>query len=562
MSTYKYRAFLCYSHADKAWADWLHHEIERYRVPKRLVAEHPNSMPRNLRPVFRDREELPSASSLPKLIEEALEQSETLIVVCSPAAAASRWVDNEIRTFQALGREENILCLIVDGEPNSGDARECFPAALLGAGGQEPIAADVRPGGDGKSLAKQKIIAGLLGVGLDELVQRELHRRHSRQIKITAAATAIALVMTGLAVTAIISQQEAERRREDAETLVGFMIGDLRESLHEVGRMDLFDSVADQASRYFTSLGGEDARDEVLAMRAETLRQIGQVRMDQGGVKDAEQSFIEAREISAQLVARDPSRADWQVSLANDHFYLGYLAWQRGDLDAASAAFQSQLALVDEIAATEPTNPEWLSEKLYAWTNYGRVLEARGELENAQAAYQQVMESAERLKSLEPENIEWDLELGFAHNNIGKLSIALGQLSEAAEHYAIDLEIKRRAHESQSSNNLWREYLGVSLYFQGEVLRLLGRSEAALDALREAREIFRNLIVYEEEATLPWHWRLGMIERSIGVLHLQNGRIDAANGALTSALETFSELTATDPGNAVWQRDQAHTHLE
>ena len=88
---FKYKAFLSYSHQDLKWVDWLHGSLERYRVPKRLrqrgTEDHP--IPRNLRPVFRDRDELSSGSSLPDVIDEALAESEAMIVVCSPAAVDS-----------------------------------------------------------------------------------------------------------------------------------------------------------------------------------------------------------------------------------------------------------------------------------------------------------------------------------------------------------------------------------------------------------------------------------------------------------------------------------------
>ena len=47
---------------------------------------------------------------------------------------------------------------------------------------EEPIAADARPQGDGKEIAKQKLVAGLLGLGLDEIVRRaeQAQRRHAR----------------------------------------------------------------------------------------------------------------------------------------------------------------------------------------------------------------------------------------------------------------------------------------------------------------------------------------------------------------------------------------------
>src|SRR5262245_5367924 len=134
MTEPKYWAFISYSHRDKAWADWLHKSLETFAVPSRLIGRdsRDGKVPQRLFPIFRDREELPTSGDLGGNISEALAASRYLVVICSPAAAASRWVDEEIRAFKALGKSNRVLCLIVDGEPNASDkpgtaAAECFP---------------------------------------------------------------------------------------------------------------------------------------------------------------------------------------------------------------------------------------------------------------------------------------------------------------------------------------------------------------------------------------------------------------------------------------------------
>jgi hypothetical protein len=101
----------------------------------------------------------------------------------------------------------------VGGEPGD-PARECFPPALrfkLGPDGQltgereEPIAADARPQGDGKEIAKLKVVAGLRGLGLDEIVRRA-ERARKRRNRFWAALAGVflllALAATGSAVYA------------------------------------------------------------------------------------------------------------------------------------------------------------------------------------------------------------------------------------------------------------------------------------------------------------------------------------------------------------------------
>src|ERR1700761_8157038 len=96
----KFAAFISYSHADAKTAKWLHGAIERYRLPRGL--EGLGLKGAKLGRVFRDEEELASASELGDTLEAAIRASRTLIVICSPAAVRSKWVGREILTFKRM----------------------------------------------------------------------------------------------------------------------------------------------------------------------------------------------------------------------------------------------------------------------------------------------------------------------------------------------------------------------------------------------------------------------------------------------------------------------------
>jgi hypothetical protein len=224
----RYWAFISYSHKDEKWARRLHHAIETYRGHKKLVGtEHRfnGPVPERLFPVFRDREELEGAAALPERIKEAIHESRFLIVICSPDAAKSKWVNEEIKAFKGLGREYRVLALIVGGEPNANDddtnsAQECFPVALrhrIGPEGRltnertEPIAADARKGKDGNHNALLKIIAGVLGVRFDELKRRD-EQRQAVKLRWIAG-----LSLTGVTIFATIAWYAYVMHHEAAE---------------------------------------------------------------------------------------------------------------------------------------------------------------------------------------------------------------------------------------------------------------------------------------------------------------------------------------------------------
>lgn len=121
----RYEVFISYRHvpADRRWAKWLHSALETYRIPRSM--QRARSLPARIGRVFRDEEELAASANLSDSIQEALRDSRFLVVVCSPEAKESRWVDAEVERFRSLGRGDQILALLVSGEP-----RDAFPRAL------------------------------------------------------------------------------------------------------------------------------------------------------------------------------------------------------------------------------------------------------------------------------------------------------------------------------------------------------------------------------------------------------------------------------------------------
>ena len=117
----KYAAFISYRHAemDSAIAKTLHTLIEQYRIPKGLQKDGR----KRLGLVFRDEEELHAASDLTAEIQEALRNTEFLIVICSENSIQSPWVSREIEYFLQHHDRSKVLALLASGEPVDPHAR-------------------------------------------------------------------------------------------------------------------------------------------------------------------------------------------------------------------------------------------------------------------------------------------------------------------------------------------------------------------------------------------------------------------------------------------------------
>ena len=206
MGKYVYDAFISYSHKDLEWGRRLQRELEGYRLPRELRREKNGNV--RLK-IFRDQTDLAGAELKESLTRE-LERSRFLIVICSPASAASRWVDDEIRTFCAMGRANRVIPFIIDGEPMSDRPElECFPPALREMEDAEPLGVSILEIGRHKAMLKT--VSVLLDVRFDRLVNREKQRRRKTILTIASGALAVAAVVGGLLIkNAEISQDNKE----------------------------------------------------------------------------------------------------------------------------------------------------------------------------------------------------------------------------------------------------------------------------------------------------------------------------------------------------------------
>ncbi|MDZ4776885.1 MAG: toll/interleukin-1 receptor domain-containing protein, partial [Alphaproteobacteria bacterium] len=219
--TKRYRSFISYSQTDKRWGRRLHTWLETYRVPVDVIADIQDG--RRLGRFFRDEAEMPAASDIAEVVREAIETAESLIVVCSPRSAQSKWVAAEIEHFRRTNPSGQVFAVIIDGVANSGDpATECFPAALRrksdadGAMPIEPVGIDTRV--DSKDRVCARLAAGLLDLDFDDLWQRDRRRAERRQrrtlVMLSAASATFALLACAAVWFALIAQDRTRAAEE------------------------------------------------------------------------------------------------------------------------------------------------------------------------------------------------------------------------------------------------------------------------------------------------------------------------------------------------------------
>ena len=525
----RYRAFISYSHRDSGWASWLHNALEHYRPPKDLVGTvtERGAVPKRLHPVFRDRDELASATDLGTLINAALRGSACQIVICSPPAAKSKWVNEEILAFKRLGREDRIFCLIVAGEPNASDMpgredEECFPPALrfqLGADGAlstvrtEPIAADARPGKDGRNNAKLKLIAGVLGVGFDALKRRDQQRRNRRLFIFSCAALVGMLFTSGLAAYALFERAAAQRQtaRAEAEAVTAtatteflvnlFRISDPSEARgNSVTAREMLDK---GAARIDHELAGEPA------IQARLMDTLGTVYMGLGLYTEARPLLDRSVEERRRVANGDPLELSASLSHEAD------LLTEQADYEVAEKAYREAI----RIQSARPQDPHSQVQLAHALMGFGTLLWKAGRYPEAEKYLRDALQLQHRL-------------YGESHQDIAttmrNLAMALskdGDLNEAIPLMQGAVAMQRQLHASEADPDLADSIndLAVLLYDGGD----FGDAETLL---REALAMYRHL--YGERHT------------SISTVLEMLGNVVADKGDLAAAVPFYRQSIA------------------
>jgi tetratricopeptide (TPR) repeat protein len=478
----RFAAFISYSHTDRRWAHWLHKSLESWRAPNGV--EVATTYP--LRPIFIDRAELSSSSDLGGAVGEALDQSGALIVVCSAAAAKSRWVNTEVLAFKALGRAQRIFCLVVDGDPGTG---ECFPPAiryvvsdgeLTSTPAGEPLAADVRPGKDSRREALQKIVAGVLGLPLDHLRRRDAVRSQRRMMVITAASIAGCLVFGMLSVMAFMAKRDADAQRVIAErqSLTARQTADFLKSLfvvsdpgeargNSITAREVLDRGVEQIERQLK---------EAPLVRADLRITLGEVYASLGLLNQSRDLLVAAAATPGQ-----PAEMSARVQTA-----LGELQYLRGDNDAALQALDQAKRL---LAQEGGSNAEIRTRVLLA---LGDIYYRLDDNEKTRLYFEQALEASRALPDLQARQASARARHGIAQADLGD-----GHFEEASRGF--ESALAEQIGISGERHPMVTEILNEL----GSLEYLRQRPAAAAKYFRRCLEIERQLLGERHPSTAP-----------------------------------------------------------
>jgi DNA-binding winged helix-turn-helix (wHTH) protein/tetratricopeptide (TPR) repeat protein len=314
------------------------------------------------------------------------------------------------------------------------------------------------------------------------------------------------------------SEAFAQQKRLDAESLLGFMVGEFADRLRSVKRMDLLDGISNRALEYFSQQEDEYDESSLFSMSDTALK-------------------FKARFLHAQTLGA-----------------MGEVAYTRAKNDEAEQAFSSAKVILDNLYVEQTDNLELLKTLGANAFWLGQLAYDKSDFESAQPLFELYRDYSMEMNRLEPENMDGKIELYNALSVIGTLYLRQQRYDAAKTAFQSSLS---------KTNQLLIKYPNDSLMHSDKVDALLwlatteqhrGNLEATLLLLEEGQEIIQEALVSEGnnanllERLAYLHWRQAIL------LDYQNAYSEAYI-YISKAFETLQKVLMQDPENEVWNKD-------
>ncbi|MFV1988963.1 MAG: protein kinase, partial [Gemmatimonadota bacterium] len=342
------------------------------------------------------------------------------------------------------------------------------------------------------------------------------------------------------------ARREADARRAQAESLIDFMLSDLRDQLEPLGRLDILDDVGDRAVEYFASVPPDGFTDEELASLSRAMFQIGDVRMDQGRLPEAGRAFEESLELASALSDRAPDDPDRLFAVGQAEFYAGNRYFVEGRFDEAMTHFSAYRDISDELARRDPANLTYQLEVGYSHTNVGTILHARGELNGALEEFTRSLDAKRLVAETDPENARRRYDIGQGHNLLGVLVTDMGRLDDAQKHFEADLAIKADLVEESPGNATFIYRLVVAHHYLAGIRHARGDVNGALDQYRAQRDLLEPL-VRNDPSNLRWARNLSAAEAREAHARADVGEMGEAERLATSSVARMQRVIEQNP---------------
>lgn len=408
--------------------------------------------------------------------------------------------------------------------------------------------------------------AELLQTGVLALTEAELELIHSSQQRkrqrerlrwaAMSLIVVLAVLATGLGLTAMSAKRSAEERRNEAESLMHFMLGDFADKLRPLSRLDFLESVSVKALQYLRGAQDQDLSPTALTLRAKGLQVIGEVSRSRGDSARAIDSLTQANAILIEQHRQAPNNLEVLKTLGANAYWVGQLHKDRNNMAAADTAWQDYLRFAKLLEQTDPNNPEWWMELSYAHNNLGSLAFARGQPAQAVPHFKQSIALKRRVLEHTPDAPATAAELADSYSWLASATEALGEFDLARQLYHQEMELVLGLRTRYPGDAKWVHRQVVALQHRALIASLMGRDADALSDYDEAKRLFAGILAQDTNNRV-WQMEFSMLEQERLRLLSRNLPAQQILAPLTAVRQSFQTILAFDPNRSGWVRREA-----
>ncbi|WP_332852289.1 nSTAND1 domain-containing NTPase [Duganella sp. S19_KUP01_CR8] len=392
-----------------------------------------------------------------------------------------------------------------------------------------------------------------------ELIGASRQRARQRELVRWAALTLIvvlSLLASLLGVSAIQAKRSAEQRRNEAESLMHFMLGDFADKLRPLGRLDFLESVSGKALQYLNNSPDQTLNPTALTLRAKGLQVIAEVSRSRGDSARALDALTQASAILMSQHRATPHDTQVLKALGDNAYWVGQMHKDQNNLAAAETAWRDYLRFADLLHERDPDNPEWWVEQSYAHNNLGSLAITRGQPALAVPDFLQSIALKRRALDRAPQSHTVAADLAASYSWLASAREALGELQEARQLYAKELELVAQLHERLPGDAMWVHRHVVALQHRAMLAAAMGQDAEALRDYDEAQRMFTH-IAAQDGKNRAWQVELASLEQERLRLLARTRPPQQMLAPLGEVHQTLEAILALDPKNSSWERREA-----
>ena len=293
------------------------------------------------------------------------------------------------------------------------------------------------------------------------------------------------------------SQNLAERKRLEAENLMGFMIGDFANTLRNVKRMDLLEGISNQAISYVENaqqhsgnglfnITQPSASFELRFQHALSLQAMAEVRFYRDDIDTAKSHYEDADRRLRALLDEQPNNTALLKAAGANAFWLGHIAYESSNSAEAQQAMQQYLMLSKTLLSLSPHDADAVLEVAYAYNSLGSIAHKEYKFQMALAHFQQSLSYKENYATKAQDTVLAEIYIADTYSWIASSHLHQGDIENATISIAKAVTELSSLLKQSPDNAAIIEAYTYTLVRQAEIKQLSGDYNAAIDILKTA----------------------------------------------------------------------------